>query len=523
VLPPLVTIGFALLWKRVVPALFMGIWLGAWVVNGFGIVGVWTGLLDTFEVYILNALADRERASIVLFSMMVGGMVGIISRNGGMQGIVNYIVRWANNAKHACLATFALGLAIFFDDYSNTLVVGNTMRSVTDSMRVSRAKLAYIVDSTAAPVACIALVTTWIGYEIGLIGDAVNKLPDLNQEAYLLFLNTIPYSFYPVLAILFVLMISASGRDFGPMLRAETRARQHGISEREANAGGAQESEGLKPIPGKPQRAFNAYIPVIVMLLGVIVGLYVTGKNTIGDVADPSLREIIGNASSTTALMWASLISMMTAALLSLGQGIMDLEEVVNAWYHGVKSMLFALIILMLAWSLGEITDVLKTADYLVGILGDSLPPYTLPFIVFILAAATAFATGSSWGTMGILLPLGIPLTWAVMQTHGQTGPEHMHILYSSIAAVLAGSVWGDHCSPISDTTILSSLASGCDHIEHVRTQLPYAMVVGITSLFAGSLPVALGMPWWLGMLLGLGILMLVLKLFGREPGNMNA
>ena len=211
---------------------------------------------------------------------------------------------------------------------------------------------------------------------------------------------------------------------------------------------------------------------------------------------------------------------MMTAALLTLGQRIMDLEQVVNAWYQGARSMFYALIILVLAWSMGEVTDVLKTADFLVGVLGDSLPSFTLPVIVFVLAAATAFATGSSWGAMGILLPLSIPLTWAVMQTHGQTGPEYMHILYSSIAAVLAGSVWGDHCSPISDTTILSSLASGCDHIEHVRTQLPYAMVVGAVALLFGSLLTALGTPWWIGMLLGLGLLMLILRLFGRIPGE---
>ncbi len=517
VLPPLVTIVFALLWKKVIPALFLGIWLGAWAINGFDLFGLWVGLLDLFQVYVLGALADPSRAAIILFSLMVGGMVGIISRNGGMQGIVNHIVKWADTARHACLATSALGIAIFFDDYANTLVVGNTMRPVTDSMRISRAKLAYIVDSTAAPVACIALVTTWIGYEVGLIGDAVNKLPDLNEEAYLIFLNTIPYSFYPVLAIAFVFMVSASGRDFGPMLQAETHARKNGVAEQETVTGNLQDCEPIEPIAGKPQRAFNAYIPVLVMILGVIGGLYVTGRAAVEDVDQATLRDIIGKADSYKALMWASLLSMMTAAVLTLGQRIMDLEEVVNAWFQGLRAMLYALIILVLAWSMGEITDVLRTADFLVTALGDSLPSYTLPVIVFVLAAATAFATGSSWGAMGILLPLSIPLTWAVMQSQGHTGPEHMHLLYSSIAAVLAGSVWGDHCSPISDTTILSSLASGCDHIEHVRTQLPYAMVVGVTSLLAGSLLTALGSPWWLGMLLGLGVLMVVLKVFGKH------
>jgi Na+/H+ antiporter NhaC len=500
----------------VVPALFLGIWMGAWIINDFGLTGLWTGLLDTFQVFVLNALANPDHTAIVLFSMMVGGMVGIISQNGGMQGIVNHIVKWADSARHACLATASLGLAIFFDDYANTLVVGNTMRPVTDSMRVSRAKLAYIVDSTAAPVACIAVVTTWIGYEIGLIGDSLSKMEGLDGEAYLMFLNTIPYSFYPIMAIAFVFMVSASGRDFGPMLEAERHAQQNGSQNPDVDSKSAEEVDSIRPIEGKPQRAFNAYIPILVMVLGVIVGLYVTGKEASSDIAEPTLQQIIGNADSYSALMWASLSSMMTAALLSLVQRIMNLEEVVNAWFHGLSAMLMAMIILILAWSLGEVSDVLKTADFLVSVLGDSLPVFVVPTIVFLLAAATAFATGSSWGAMGILFPLAMPLTWAVMVAQGQAGPEHMHILYSSISAILAGAVWGDHCSPISDTTILSSLASGCDHIEHVRTQLPYAMTVGGVAILIGSIPTALGLPWWLCMTVGLLILWLILKYYGK-------
>ena len=518
IVPPLLTIAVALIIKRVIPALFLGIWVGAWVINDFGLIGIWTGLLDTFQVFVANALSNPDHAAIVLFSMMVGGMVSIITRNGGMQGIVNHIVEWADSARHACLATATMGIAIFFDDYANTLVVGNTMRPVTDSMRVSREKLAYIVDSTAAPVACIAVVTTWIGYEIGLIGDSLSKMDGLDTEAYLLFLNTLPYSFYPILAILFVFMVSGSGRDFGPMLEAEHRAQRHGSGnpETDTKSTSIQEAECLAPIDGKPQRAFNAFIPVLVMVLGVLVGLYVTGMQASTEIADPSLKDIIGNADSYTALMWASLCSMMTAAVLSLSQRILDLEEVVNAWVHGVGAMLMAMIILILAWSLGEVTDILKTAEFLTTVLGGSLPAFLLPTIVFILAAIAAFATGSSWGAMGILFPLVMPLTWAVMTTQGQAGPEHMHILYSSISAILAGAVWGDHCSPISDTTILSSLASGCDHIEHVRTQLPYAVTVGGVAILFGSLMTALGSPWWLGMSLGIIVLWLILRLYGK-------
>jgi Na+/H+ antiporter NhaC len=500
----------------VIPALFFGVWFGAWAINGFTLLGLWNGLLESFQKYILTAVADADRASVILFSLMIGGTVGIISRNGGMQGVVNLIASWADNARRACLATAAMGLAVFFDDYANTLVVGNTMRPMTDKMKVSRAKLAYIVDSTAAPVAAIALVTTWIGYQVGLIGESIANIPDLNTEAYLLFLSTIPYSFYPILAILFVFMVAATGRDFGPMATAEAHARINGVEDGESlDSSMADDCEAIEAVEGKPLRAINAVIPIMMMIGGVMGGLYVTGKAGVA-MDDPGLKDIIGAADSYKALMWGSIIGMISAATLTLAQRLMSLEDLVDAWYKGLKAMFYAMIILVLAWSLGGITEEMRTADYLVSILGDTLPVQLLPFIVFVLAAFTAFATGSSWGSMGILIPLVIPLTWAVMKANGYAGPEDMHILYSSIAGVLAGSVWGDHCSPISDTTILSSMASGCDHIEHVRTQLPYAMLVGIVSIAVGSIPVAYGMPWWLGLLAGASLLYLVLRIAGN-------
>lgn len=514
--PPLLAIALALAFRQVIPALFLGVWLGAWAVNDFSLAGLWTGLLESFQVYLLGAFADSDHAAVILFSLMIGGMVGIISRNGGMHGVVNHIVRWADDTRRACLATASMGLAVFFDDYANTLVVGNTMRPVTDSLNVSRAKLAYIVDSTAAPVACLFLVTTWIGYEVGLIGDALSYLPDLDGEAYLVFLSTIPYSFYPIFAVVFVFMVSWSGRDFGPMYAAERHAREHGVSGVEvSNNAMAEDCEPIEPVDEAPQRAINAVIPLLVLVGSVIAGLYVTGSAA-AEGENPGLRDIIGAADSYKALMWGSLLGMTTAAALTLVQRVMTLEEVVGAWYKGMRSMIYAMIILLLAWSLGSITETLSTADFLVDALGDSLPVGLLPFVVFLLAAGTAFATGSSWGSMGILVPLVIPLTWAIMKSSGHSGPEDMHLLYSAIACVLAGSVWGDHCSPISDTTILSSMASGCDHIEHVRTQLPYALLVGGVALAAGTIPVAYGMPWWLALPVGIGLLYLALRTFGK-------
>ena len=520
ILPPLLAIAIALVFKQVIPALFLGIWIGAWAAIG-GVFGWWPGLLDAFQVYILGALADVDHAAIILFSLMIGGMVGIISKNGGTQGVVNLIVQWASTARKGQLATGALGLTIFFDDYANTLVVGNTMRPVTDRLRISREKLAYIVDSTAAPVACLAFVTTWIGYEVGLIGTAVAQIDGFNESAYGVFLASIPYSFYPMFAIFFVFAIANSRRDFGPMLRAEVRARTTGqvLGPGAKVDEAAVEGEELAPKEGKPERAINAILPVGVLVFAVLGSLYVTGSEAAGPGA--GLRDIIGGADSYQALMWASLLGVLTAALLSVGQRILTLDETIDAWYAGLKSMLIAMIILVLAWALSSITDVLHTADYLIQYLGGWLAPGVVPTLVFLLAAATAFATGSSWGTMGILMPLVLPLAWAVLQADGlHTEEEYYRIIYSSASAVLAGSVWGDHCSPISDTTILSSMASGCDHIEHVRTQLPYAFSVGVVAILVGTLPTGFGFPWWLSLILGLAILSAGVRFFGTKLGD---
>jgi Na+/H+ antiporter NhaC len=404
---------------------------------------------------------------------------------------------------------------IFFDDYSNTLVVGNTARPMTDALKISREKLAYIVDSTAAPVVCIALITTWIGYEVGLIGEALAGIPEIETPAYTVFLRSIPYSFYPILAVLFVFVVAYTGRDIGPMYKAEVRARKGQVSPVMAEDLPSMQGEELGPKPNIPMRALNAFIPLLVLIAALIIGLYATGYGE-----GKSLSVIIGDANAYQAMMWASLLGAVTAAVITVGQGILSAHETVDAWYGGARAMLFAMIVLVLAWALSGVTGHLHTADYLVSILADTLPVALVPATVFILSAITAFTTGTSWGTMGILMPLVIPLTWAVMTVNGVNDAAHMHILYSAIACNLAGAVWGDHCSPISDTTVLSSMASGCDHIEHVRTQMPYALLVGVVGVTIGTIPGGFGFPPLLSLVLGGVILFAILRYFGRKADD---
>lgn len=527
IVPALLAIAAALVFRQVIVALFLGVWVGAWIVSGDPLFGWATGLFATIQTYILDALADDDHAAILLFSMMIGGTVGLIQKNGGTAAIVETVTKWARSAGRGQFATAVLGVAVFFDDYANTLIVGGTMRPITDRLRVSREKLAYLVDSTAAPVACLAFVTTWIGYEVGLIGDAVSRLPGYNEAPYSIFLGSIPYSFYPLLALFFVFAITLTKRDFGPMLKAERRARQTGQLFRPGSTAEAAqaESELLDPPADAPKRLVNALLPIGVLVVGVLIGLWVTGRAAVLEAGDPvTLRAVVGEANSYAAMMWASLASVVVAVLLSVGQRILTLEQAMDAWFAGMRSMLLAVIILILAWALSNVNDALGTATWLTNQLSGALAPGVVPALVFLLAAATAFATGSSWGTMGILMPLVIPLAWGVLAADGlHTSGDYTHIIYSTVSAVLAGSVWGDHCSPISDTTILSSLASQCDHIDHVRTQLPYALTVGAVALLLGTLPTGYNVPWWVMMPICAAVLFAVVRFVGQPVDDPEA
>jgi Na+/H+ antiporter NhaC len=510
-LPAFLAIAVALILRNVVPALVLGLWLGATALQGFTPLGALQGLMDVMSVFIVNALADADHAAIIVFTMMIGGMVGIITRNGGMASIVRVVVSKAKTAVGGQVAVWLMGLMIFFDDYANTLVVGNTARSVTDHLKISREKLAYIVDSTAAPVVCLALVTTWIGYQVSLIDDAMQGIEGLGDTtAYAMFLQSIPYSFYPILAIVFVLTVAITGRDMGPMYTAEVRARRGQVEPTAGEEMPAMEGDTLDPKPDVPMRPMNAFLPIISLILSLGVSIFITGEGE-------TVTDIVGSADPYKAMMWASFIGALVAAALSIGQKILSAHETVDAWYGGARATLFGMIVLILAWSMSAVTGDLNAKGYLISILGDTLPVALVPAVVFMLAAVTAFSTGTSWGTMGILLPLVLPLTWAVMTVAGIADPSGMYIMHSAIACVLAGAVWGDHCSPISDTTVLSSIASGCDHIEHVRTQMPYALLVGTVAIAIGTIPGGYGLPPWISLIVGTVILVSLLRFFGRN------
>jgi Na+/H+ antiporter NhaC len=521
VLPPILAILLALIFREVITALFAGVWLGALAVAGFNPLKATGRLIDQFVV---PALTDADHVAILVFSLLLGGMVGIIARNGGTMGIVESVTPFARTPKRGKIATWAAGLAIFFDDYANTLIVGNTMRPITDRLRISREKLAYIVDSTAAPVAALVPISTWVGYEISLISDglriAAEQNPNgadviLSQNPFDLFLQTIPFLFYPILAVLFVLMTSVMNRDFGPMAEAELRAATKGeLHKPGATLATDTSSELMSPKKGLTYRWWNAALPVLTVIVVVLAGLYTTGRTSVGP--DASLREVFAEADPFSTLLWGSLAGCLVAILISIGQRMLTVQECIDAWLGGMKAMMIAMIILTLAWSLGSVTEAIGTAQYLSLLLSDRVGLQLIPLIVFVTCAAMAFATGTSWGTMAIMLPLVIPLTVSLGGAATYPGGDQMEILLGATASVLAGAIFGDHCSPISDTTILSSTASACDHMDHVRTQLPYAVLVGLIGMLLGNVGTAYGLPPWGALLGGVFLLFLFLQFGGR-------
>lgn len=514
IVPPLLAIILALVLRQVLVSLSLGIFVGAIFIYDYN---PFTALLRFADTIILNSVIDKSHALILLFTFLMGGVVGIISKNGGMVGLANVITKFAKTARNGMISTWLIGVIIFFDDYSNTLIVGNMMRPITDKLKISSEKLAYIVDSTSAPVASLFIISTWIGFELGLISDGL-KVINSSLTAYDVFLQTIPYRFYPIATIIFVFLIGYMGRDFGPMLKAEINARKGG---KLSSIDDAEMDKSLSDrylYTGNKARWWNAAIPILIILFGTIAGLVFTGIDALKAQGsnDFSLRMIISNSDSYVSLLWASLIAGIVAIIMSISQKILNLQSSFNAWTKGIESMLFANLILVFAWAISSVTTDLKTADYILSVISNSLDPRLLPVIVFLICALTSFSTGTSWGTMAIVMPIVIPLGHKLSVTAGLNSADANIVLYGVVSSVLAGSVFGDHCSPIADTTILSSLASGCNHVDHVRTQLPYAVLIAIVCMVLGDIPTGYGLHPLIS-IIGISIILFViLRLKGK-------
>lgn len=498
ILPPLVAIVLAFATRRLLLSLGLAVGLGALLAARLDPLDAAKRLVHDYAF--VSILGDASKLWILVFTVALIGTVAVASEAGGVRAIVARLARIARGPRSAQLLTFTAGLVAFFDDYTNAILVGSSMRPLFDRLRISREKLAYLVDSTSAPVAGVAVISTWIGYEVGLFGDVARGL-GLEASGYEIFFRALPFRFYCFFTLGFVFLNVLSGREFGPMRAAEERARVEGASTEEAD---------VETPPASA--AWVAILPIGLVLVGTVLGLLWDGGGLFGErgslLAFATWREVFGAADSTRVLGIASLAGAATVFALARGMRLLSLAEAARAFLRGARSMGPAVGILLLAWGLNATSDDLGTSALLVSALSETLAPAFLPLATFLLAAAIAFATGTSWGTMGILLPTVLPLA------HGAGG---MEIFVLCAAAVLDGAIFGDHISPLSDTTLLSSIASEVDPMEHVRTQMPYALVTFGLALVLGYGALALDLPAALSWLLGFGAMAAVIFGFGRR------
>lgn len=536
-LPPMIAIVLAILTRRVLLSLGVAILAGAVLLEfggakkpgGKGEESIGGAVALAWRDHLYPALSDGAHLQVLAFSLLLGGMVGVLDAGGGMTALVRSLARRVRDRRGGQLTVWGLGLGIFFDDYANTLLLGTTMRSTAERLRFSRAKLAFLVDSTAAPIAGLALVSTWVATEISLIGEGL-AAAGVHSEvtAFSVFLASVPYRFYAVFALVLVGIIAWTGRDFGPMLRAEREAWARPAPDPTAHA---------QPSEGGSYLWLAAVLPVVACVATVGFFLLKTGIPAVADGRFTGLRywgEVIGNADSYIALVWGGAIGLSVALLLAAVARRSSAGRLVFGALRGAVQLLPAMLVLWLAWSLSNMTEGVTIEDGRIvegpfldtgGFLGEQLrgsgmPGWLLPTAVFATAGFVAFSTGTSWGTMAVLTPLSVQL--AVAASASAIGAEAAvvdggSLLIPVVGAVLAGSIFGDHCSPISDTTVLSSRASDCPHMVHVRTQIPYALLAAAVAILCGTIPSGLGSPPWICLLVGSAVLAAAMRVFGKR------
>eukprot|EP00884_Botryococcus_braunii_P016126 jgi/Botrbrau1/3197/Bobra.37_2s0027.1 len=517
--PLIITLAIAIITQEVLLALYSGIFWGCFVMYRFSLVAAFK---QSWSTFILGSIADQEHAYVLIFSWVLGGMVAVLQRCGGAHGMAELIGSLAKGRVGGQLATFFSTFFIFFDSYGNELITGCTMRPITDKLYISREKLAFIVDTAAAALASIAPISSWIGFELSLIASELVSMADSGMDmtpyprtAYLVFLETIATRFYPIGAIFIVFVVIVTKREYGPMLAAERRAMfDHKLVSDTADPSQVSVDETLEPNADTPRLWWNSLIPIGATLVTTIVGLVQTGAQKATEKnLELSIANIFGAADAYASLTWGAVCGAAAAFLLGwmqykknsrleplgllrdarqqiscakekadYGVSILTLRESLEAWLTGMKNLTPALMVLVLAWGVGSTFKNLGAGQYISTGMSAGLPAGSIPVVIFCIACILSFATGTSWGTMSLLFPLAVPAAF-------KAAPGNRSIFNLTVSAILAGAIFGDHCTLISDTTILAALATKCDLVGHVMTQLPYAMTAGIFSAFLGYLP----------------------------------
>ena len=523
-IPPIVAILLAFITKNVVISLFIGVLSGGFILNltGFNVFGALTQAFLDFINRALNSLSDPWNAGIVMQVLVIGGVINLVAKMGGAKAIAEALAKKAKTAKSAQLITWFLGICVFFDDYANSLIVGPIMRPVADKMKISRERLAFIIDATAAPIAGLAIISTWIGLEVSLISEGFQSI-GVEASGFGVFLQTIPYRFYNILILAFIVITIITLREFGPMRKAEISARKLKDLTNEEVAVTSSHMDELEPKEGVKLSIWNAIVPIGALIISAIVAFYYSGYSSIMAGDDIAIQSIVTNSplsfkailevfaasDASIALLQSALFSTVVAIVMAVWKKIFTISEAIEVWIDGMKGLIITGVILILAWSLGSVIKELGAAEYLVEALNGAIPAFLLPSLIFILGAIISFSTGSAYGTMSILMPLAIPLAYKI-------NPEMSFVIVST-SAVLTGAIFGDHCSPISDTTILSSMGAGCSHIDHVKTQMWYALFVAAITILFGYIPAGFGLPIYIVLPMSCVALFIGVMIFGKK------
>lgn len=486
--PPIVAISLALATKEVYSSLFLGVVAGGLLYSGFNFEGT---LNHVYTEGIVMVLSDSYNVGIIIFLVILGIMVALMNKSGASAAFGRWAQTKIKNRVGAQLATIGLGVLIFIDDYFNCLTVGSVMRPVTDKFKISRAKLAYLIDSTAAPICIIAPISSWAAAVSGFVPGETNGIA--------LFIQCIPYNFYALFTLLFIVLLSVFRADYGLMELHEINAKKGDLyttSERPYEGFDEEISE-------EGGQLIDMLLPVIVLIITCVIGMIWSG----GFFAGSSFVDSFSNSDASVGLAVGSFFGLFFTLLFYMARRVMSFREFMDCVPKGFEAMIAPILILTFAWSLKAMTDSLGAATYVAGLIEGSAGALVnfLPMIIFLIGCGLAFATGTSWGTFGILIPI-------VVSAFQETDPQLMII---SMSACMAGAVCGDHCSPISDTTIMASAGAQCFHLNHVNTQLPYALTVAAISSVAfilAGFTRNLFISWIVGIVLLVGALLLAKK-----------
>ncbi len=490
-IPPIVAIALALITKEVYSSLFVGILVGGLFYSGFAFEGT---VVHIFKDGMISVLSDSWNVGILIFLVILGAMVALMNKAGGSAAFGRWASEHIKTRVGAQLATVALGVLIFIDDYFNCLTVGSVMRPVTDKHNISRAKLSYLIDATAAPVCIIAPISSWAAAVTGFVEG---------EDGLSLFIRAIPYNFYALLTIVMMIGITLLDADFGPMAVHERNAKNGDIYTTSGRPYANDESVHMVKDKGK---VIDLIIPIIALISCCVIGMIYTG----GFFSGESFITAFSNSDASLGLVYGSFFGFIITVVFYIVRRALSFKECMASLPEGFKAMVPAIMILTFAWTLKAMTDSLGAAEFVAGAMEHVAGGLMnlLPAIIFLVGCGLAFATGTSWGTFGILIPI-------VVAVFSGSNAELMII---SISACMAGAVCGDHCSPISDTTIMASAGGQCDHVNHVSTQLPYALTVAaisfVTYIVAGFVQSA-----WISLPVGIALTVLVLLVIRKKNG----